>query len=198
MRYLGERHFGFDTGELGFPSIRGCQAIVYVTSAGLFGFHNFGGAAPDDWADRGAAFGSYVNAHTQTGAGKALYGVCYATSERGYGTGNVRKLWLAELAAFASAVRFTGSIYGYDLDRSAVPTPALVELTRTPSQTCVIQVKAWSKAGSTEKSVSGLADHKTTYRPNTSTPTSVRDLTATVIDTMPTGGYTTVYPEQLR
>jgi len=197
LRYLGERHLGFDISELGFPSIRGCQAIVYVTASGLFGFHNFGGAAPDDWADRGAAFGSYVNTHARTAAGKALYGVCYATSERGYGA-SPRQAWLSELSAFAKAVRFTGPIHGYDLDRSAVAPPALVQFTRTPNHTCVIQVKTWSKAGAAEKQVAGLPDHKTTYRPNTSTPTSVRDLTATVIDTMPAGGYTTVYPEQLR
>jgi hypothetical protein len=198
MRYLSERHLGFDAQELGFPSIRGCQAIVYVTDTGLYGFHNFGGAAPDDWKDRGDAFGTFVNGMPRVGAGKAVYGVCFATSQRGYGTANVRQSWLSELAAFASAVRFTGAIYGYDLDRSAVGPPALVEFSRTPNHTCVIQIKAWNKTGATEKQVANLAEHKTTYRPNTATPTSVRDLTATVIDTMPAGGYTTVYPEQLR
>jgi hypothetical protein len=138
--YLSENEVGFDPTDLGFPSIGGCHAVVYVTANGLFGLHNFGGAERDVWPGRSAVFANFVKNHAgYRGAGKLLYGVCYATggTSRGYGDTAPKKIWTEELAAFAKALDYRGEIYGYDLVNQSFPPAAYVDFHKIDT-TCVI------------------------------------------------------------
>ena len=83
------------------------------------------------------AWGQFVTGHVSGGGtGSALYGVCYPVTKRGY-TGIQKAQWLAELAAFAKGVGFTGPIYGYDLADSGIQGSAYVSFTHVQGK-CVI------------------------------------------------------------
>lgn len=125
MLYLSEREMGFDSDAIGFPSIDGCLAVVYLTQNGLFGYHCYGGAIPTRWLPLASAFRDFVTQH-QFGRSAAyrLYGAAFL-NRRGYNPPSPR-IWGDELKAFAAALRFRGKIRGYDLARSAVQPPAYV------------------------------------------------------------------------
>jgi len=200
MIYLSENEIGFDAQGLGFPSIRGCHAIVYVTSNGLFGLHNYGGDLARDWPERSAVFGQFVSGHAQgTGAGKTLYGVCYATTQRAYTVNGIapKQNWKGELAAFAAAVGFNGPIYGYDLAGRGFQPPAYVHYTSVGS-TCVIQVKPWNKADSGEGANNTPQDYQMIARNKNGVGYELKATKQQVVTSMSTAGLTTVYPEKLR
>src|SRR5262245_26622674 len=98
MIYLCEREIGFDTTEIGFPSILGCRAIVLVTSSGLFGYHLNGNLNPT----KKTALITFITQHPQLGLKKMLY----AASA---GAGLPQDY--AELRDIAAALGYTGSIY---------------------------------------------------------------------------------------
>jgi hypothetical protein len=125
MLYLSENETGFDSEGIGFPSIDGCLAVVYLTQNGLFGYHSYGGATPSAWLPRASAFRDFVTQH-QFGrsAGCRLYGAAFL-NRRGYNPPSPR-VWGNELKAFAAALRFRGKIRGYDLAQSGVQPPAYV------------------------------------------------------------------------
>jgi hypothetical protein len=64
--YLSENEVGFDPTDIGFPTIRGCHAILYVTAGGLFGIHNYGGDNPAQFQERAAVFRDFVLASIST------------------------------------------------------------------------------------------------------------------------------------
>jgi hypothetical protein len=163
VRYLGEREVGFDPSGLGFPSLDGCQAIVYQTDNGLFGYHNFGGADEASWPERSAAFGSFVNEHFMRATGRILYGVCYVTTARGYGNSHTTRKWKGELASFADAVGFDGPIWGYNLSNSGIAPGAYVEL-RKNGNACEVWAKHWSDADRTKGINSGPMYHRIIMR----------------------------------
>jgi hypothetical protein len=194
MKFVGEREVCFDPKELGFPSIQGCQAIVYVTTSGLFGFHNLGGERPDVWPALTAAFGAFVRGNVNRGAGgKMLYGVCYPYSVRGY-TGDQKAQWLAELKAFASAVDYNGEIWGYDLANAQIAPSAYVNFSHVQGK-CVIQARKWVDHEETKSANTDPTNHKTT------TPASpiynIKD-PAKVVTSVGTTPLKTYYPEKLR
>src|SRR5262245_3841932 len=123
-KYLSENEVGFDQTELGFPSISGCHAIVYATTNGLFGFHNYGGDARDQWPGRSAAFASFVDNHAGgPGAGRLLYGLCFLTGAQSRGYPEPKKQeWTSELVALANALGYDGEIWGYDMAGSGLPS----------------------------------------------------------------------------
>jgi hypothetical protein len=130
MLYLSEHEMGFDPNAIGFPSIDGCLAVVYLTQNGLFGFHCYGGATPARWLPLAAAFRDFVTQH-QFGrsVGHRLYGAAFL-NRRGYNPPSPQILG-DELKAFAAALRFRGKIRGYDLASSAAQPPAYVVLDKT-------------------------------------------------------------------
>jgi hypothetical protein len=200
MIYLSENEVGFDTQGLGFPSIRGCHAIVYVTSRGLFGLHNYGGDLARDWPERSEAFKDFVTSHASgDGTGKALYGVCFATTQRAYGVGaSTQKLnWTGELTAFADKLGFTGAIYGYDIAGKGFPPPAYVHVT-SAGATCVIQVKPWDKADAGEGPNPSPADYQMIARRGSGVGYELKATKANVVISMTTTGLQTVYPAKLR
>jgi hypothetical protein len=194
LKYVGEREFCFDQSELGFPSISGCHAIVYVTANGLFGYHNYGGQTPDRWPGMSAAFGNFVHGNVNGGgAGKLIYGVCYATTNRSY-PGIAKATWLAELAAFGTAVGFTGPIWGYDLAVSGIPPSAYVTFFHTQG-TCVIQVRKWVDHEDTLGPNASPTDHKTTAP---ASPVYKINNVANVVVSVGATALKTVYPDKLR
>ncbi|WP_372619001.1 hypothetical protein [Falsiroseomonas sp.] len=203
-RYVSEREYVFSPNVLGFPSIQGCHAVVYVTDGGLFGFHNAGGEMPDKYGPRAAAFAAFVAGHPSGGApGRAIYCACYATP-RNSGSGNFsvraypqprKEAWTAEAAAFAAAVGFTnGPIYGFDFGQSDhTGLSAYSEFARTGA-TCVIQVKPWSEA---DKTTAVNTDHVNIQYLSGNGP-GLTNQTRTTITAVNPAGLKTVYPERLR
>ena len=199
-KYLSENEVGFDQSELGFPSISGCHAIVYVTADGLFGYHSYGGAERAQWPGRSAAFAGFVNNHAGgPGAGKLLYGVCYATGNRGYGDTAPKQEWTGELTAFANALGYDGEIWGYDLTGSSIPSPAYVLYHRPAGTSCVIQVKAWNQADGARGPNPSPNQHQMIARRGSSVnPPTLGAANNVVVTSVTTAGLRTVYPEKLR
>ena len=199
--YLSENEVGFNTSDLGFPSISGCHAIVYVTTNGLFGLHNFGGADQVSWPERSAVLASFVNGYAGgPGAGRLLYGVCYATggNSRGYGVTSPKQVWTEELGAFAEALGYSGAIWGYDLASQGVPPSVYVLFHREGSiTTCVIQVKAWNPAHSASGANPSPNDHQMIRRNQNGVGYSLQPK-PNVVTSVTTAGLVTVYPEKLR
>lgn len=200
MRYLSENELGFDANGIGFPSIRGCHAVVYVTSQGMFGVHNFGGADSASWKDRSDAFGVFVHGHANGNAtGKSLYGICFASGNdsRGYGVGDYKAVWLGELSKFAAAVGFGGPIYGYDMAKQAVPPPVYVEANRV-GDTSVVQMKAWHKPDANKDINLSPNDHVMMRRNKNGVGYALQATAADVVTSVTRTNLKTVYPEKLR
>lgn len=201
MIYLNEQELGFDPNGLGFPSLDGCQAIVFTTENGLYGMHNFGGADQDSWAIRAKMFGDFFDDHfLRGGVGSALYGVCYATTSRGYGVDKVKSKWKGELSAFAKAVGYKGKIWGYNLDLSGIPASAYVEF-RKAGTACTIWAKKWNDADRTKGNNSATMHHKCfAKRKNaagTGYVTQVEALNKQVVLSVTTTGLAQFQPEKL-
>jgi hypothetical protein len=141
MEYLGEHEFAFSDDRLGFPSIAGCRAIVYQTTAGLFGYHNAGGNWARDWPDRSREFADYVRNHVRRdGLGLQLYVTGFTRQPQTGYTGPAD--WPGEAKAFAKALGFKGPRGGYDLSTSIANGSAYVEYRRVGSS-CLLFVNAW-------------------------------------------------------
>ena len=193
MEYLVEHEFGFALDGIGFPSISGCHAIVYLTSNGLFGFHNAGGSGKSDWATRAQSFATFVNQHfLGKASGLHLYGCSFVgDNRRGYPTAGTSAAagWKDELTAFAGALGFGGSISGYDLALTGItePNSAYVEY-RPNGLTCDISVKQYTKVGTASGNIQKANNHKIRVgRP-----------LQRVITSLDTSGMTQVTPQQLR
>ncbi|MEA2726149.1 MAG: hypothetical protein QOF70_624 [Acetobacteraceae bacterium] len=179
MLYLSEREVGWDPELIGFPSIGGCHAIVYVTSGGLFGFHNYGGSANNTWQDRAEAFANFVRSHDYNATGSRLYGVAFVLEKRGYSPPQVEN-WKGELKTFAAALGFTGKIRGFDLSSTDISGSAYVEYRKTNDK-CAIFVSPWQTVlSSTGANVNG-PDHKIIITQG-GIHTTLGDQTAQVVD----------------
>jgi hypothetical protein len=192
--YLNERELGFDNTTIGFPSIQGCMAIVYVTPNGLFGFHNYGGSAAVAWPARSGAFGQYFNAHFLRRAGTRLYGATYVAI-RGYDAPAATN-WTAELTAFATALGFAGKIRGYNLSGSPVPPSAYVEF-RKSGDKAEIWVKQWADADKTTGPNTDRANHKIAIT-RAGGVTTVENQNAQVVTNVATAGLHLVHSTRLR
>lgn len=201
MIYLGNNHIGFDTAGLTYPSISGCHAVMYLTDAGMFGLHNFGGADKESWDKRADAFASYLSTHINgSSTGRAMYGVCYATgnNSRGYGLLNVAKTnWLGELSAFAKKVNFKGVIYGYDLSNQINPPSVTVAYART-GNTAVIQVKKYHSTDDTKGANANPANHRMIRRDTGTGNYIIQNTEVQVVTGTANNGWKTAYPEVLR
>ncbi len=119
MIYLLERQVGFGDNEgVGFPSIKGCLAVAYQTTSGIFGFHNAGNSAADKFAVRSKKWRDWVFQHPNgKDPGVALYGVSFIRRNlRGYSPSKPPvAFWKEEMKNFAHQLNFTGPIFGSDL-----------------------------------------------------------------------------------
>ena len=119
MIYLLERQVGFGDSEgIGFPSIKGCLAVAYQTTSGIFGFHNAGNSASEKFALRSKKWRDWVFTHPNgKDPGVALYGVSFVRRNlRGYSLSkSAVSFWKEEMKHFAHQLNFTGPIFGSDL-----------------------------------------------------------------------------------
>src|SRR6266567_998507 len=133
MVCLCEREIGFDGGEIGFPAVDGCRAIVLVTGGGLIGYH-LNGNLSDTKRD---AFAHFINTHVHGNPKRSLY----AASRQG-GNGPIRTIFHDELKALAQKLAYTGTIYWADL--SNVPGSAYVHFQDVGHYTCAITARTWN------------------------------------------------------
>jgi hypothetical protein len=202
MRCLIENELGYHASHMGFPSIRGCHAIVFVTASGLYGLHNYGGDNPDQWNDRADAFASFMTTHPGWRGGvTALYGVCFATpvnnSARGYGT-SPKINWKAELSKFAEKLQFAGTIWGYDLAGSGCAPPCYVDFINVGNTSCVISAKAWNKDHANPGANTHPADHKLMRRPPNGIGYTIQATAPMITKNVSDAGLKVFQPEKLR
>ena len=204
-RYALEHEFVFHPTTIGFPSLKGCHGLVYVTDAGLFGYHNYGNEYADRYDVRFALFKTWVTGHPQgRSPGRAVYGACYLTCPTGdpntiraYSDPK-RTNWIAELAAFAAAANnFTGPIYGYDLGKSQHQGSTIVEFTKVGG-TCVVQARQWVDHQAATVKQGNVNHTDIQYVKSKGYDVSLVDQTGDVVTAVSQAGYVTVYPEKLR
>ncbi len=147
MLYLGNNHIGFDTQALGFPSIKACQAVVYQTRQGLYGFHDMKGGGGDDVdLAKATAFAQWVQGHDITHAANALqiYGVINRTHQYGADS-NGMAAWRTMLVKVATALNFTGPIHGFRVDSHVAKNDSIYVRYDVHGTQCTIRYKRWSK-----------------------------------------------------
>jgi hypothetical protein len=130
MIYLCEREIGFDAGEIGFPSIDGCRAIVMVTAGGLFGYHLNGKLS----TVKKNAFVNFITQHAQGNSRRALYA---ASAGQALATRYDQE----ELRDIARTLLFTGPIYWGTLPPGS---SCYVHFQDINHNTCTITWRAWS------------------------------------------------------
>jgi hypothetical protein len=201
MKFLMEHEVGFDSVELGFPSIQGCIAIVYQTNNGLFGYHSYGGSAAEKFKQRAPKFREFVDTAGGPAGGTRLYGITFVgNNQRGY-SGVARQTWLEELAEYASKLEYVGKISGYDLCKTIKGTgkSAYVEYKRNGSK-CDVWVREWTHAEQTSKPARmanpNPLEHKL-IQTQGSTNVKVASL-QTVVTGVNRNGLTKISKEQLR
>jgi hypothetical protein len=149
MQYLGTNELGFDAYELGFPSVKTCQAIVYQTKIGLFGLHDaLGNIAA--FPQKCSAFAAYVQ---ETAMDHANYAECVIgviTREHRFGKASNAD-WTAQLLQVAAALGFGGDIWGARLESHVGSTDsAYIRFDRrsggsASAPPCKVSYKRWSK-----------------------------------------------------
>ena len=173
--YLSENQYGFSRTRLGFPSISGCRAIVYQTSRGLFGFHQASGAFSDNFARFGKKFAGFVSGHSQGAghdrtphSGLNMYVAAKVGMGGSYSFGKEVSEHLAEIKAFASALRFPGQVSSYNLSTNWSGPGVYVEV-KVTAGVCEMFANPWVEHHDESHTgpVDGLrlADHKLSYPP---------------------------------
>lgn len=65
MKYVSEREVAFDSDCIGFPSLGNCHGVIYVNTAGMFGYHASGSPLDEKNVARAGMFGTFVRGHAQ-------------------------------------------------------------------------------------------------------------------------------------
>jgi hypothetical protein len=152
LKYLGNNHIGFDSNSLGFPSILGCQAIVYQTRQGLFGFHDMRtGSTPLLTYEQVVAlkiqqFAAWVQNHSINHGTQALhlYGVINQAHQYSDDTaGNTN--WRNMLQWVATALNFQGPIHGYRVTSHVEKNDSIYVRYDVNGDECTIGFKRWTK-----------------------------------------------------
>ena len=173
MIYLCEREIGFDAKKIGFPSVRGCRAIVLVTGSGLFGFHLNGTLS----AAKKAALVNFVAGHARGGSQKMAL---YAASEGGVLQGH-----RDELRDLAAALGHTGPVYW-----AGLPTgnSSFVHALDVGHATCGITARPWNDAADS------VPANKAAYAPSNDRTMANGAATAQMYVNVDTAGLRAVYP----
>ncbi|MDB5412326.1 MAG: hypothetical protein JWR10_661 [Rubritepida sp.] len=157
MRYLGEMQLGQNNFELGFPSINCCNAVIYATKQGLFGFHSFGGDIKAKWDERAVLFAQFVqDAAGGAVTGTRLYSVTFV-GRRGYSS---RDQWKEELVAYADALNFRGKLRGVNLSDVILGGSSAYVRARREGDKCEIFCKPWSDADKLSHSAANPVLHR--------------------------------------
>ena len=115
MKYVMEGDMAFDRTGLGFPSVKGCLALVYQTAQGLYGAH-WTQCSAEKQGQKADVFRDFVRNHAGAmPAGTRLYGVTFVGERY---ANNQHTEWRTELGIFASRLNLTGKASGYDLTKS--------------------------------------------------------------------------------
>lgn len=180
MIYLGEREIGFDTADIGFPSIGGCRAIVLVTAGGLFGFH-LSGTRTDTKIKN---FVQFIDGHASGHGRRNLY---IASRIGGNSQHTDAQECYAEIRAFAKGLDFDGPVHWADL--SAVPgASAYVQFGSVQNNTCVITARTWNDH------VDGAAGNKGNYA-GANRAMALGAAPALMFTNVDTAGLRAVYPK---
>ena len=196
MLQLNSNDYGYDGQTLGFPSVMGCQAIVLLTSQGLYGLHDLkaGTAAA---AKIKADFWTNWVVTTMGQKGKVqmhkLYGVI--NNEHQYGaTTEGNDDWDKTLRYISEQLGFDGDICKYRITTHIDKGGSLyIRFDDAHDGTCTIQYKRWSKMHSNDaddpvfpkefgflKPVRGYNDDKTDVVTTGYIPSLPSNLTNTV------------------
>lgn len=109
MQILGENFVGFTQDSFLFPSLGNCQAIVYQTAVGMFGWHLYSG--PQTLRAKANGFAQFIQSHEPgRGEGVCLYG---AAPKNRFKPGLEDSEQKAELQEVADAINFNGELKGY-------------------------------------------------------------------------------------
>lgn len=175
MIHLCEREIGFDPAEIGFPSVMGCRAIVYVTTGGLFGYHLNGNLSPV----KQASLVNFINQHPNTGAGRMLYAAS---------AGNGLPHDHLELGQIAAALNYGGPIYW-----ASLPTAGsfYVHFQDISHSTCSITSRAWSDA------VDNVPGNKANYVAGPDRAIANGAPNAEMFVNLGTAGLVAIYPTQI-
>jgi hypothetical protein len=151
MRFLDTNQVGFDPHALGFPSVQSCQAIVYQTDIGLFGFHASSSNLLSH-TKKAEAFAQYVQNRSMTHAPPhgATHGVCVigviTRFERFGDKQGTTAHWGDELDAIATQLAFTGPVYGAQVMSHVGQNESIyVRFDWHANARCTVRFKRWSK-----------------------------------------------------
>jgi hypothetical protein len=147
MHYVGNNHIAFDQQSLAFPSIKGCQAVCFHAHGGLYGFHDYkgaGGAGVD--SEKAAAFAAWagINGTGDITQGQALYGVINQEHQYSRDTAG-EQAWQTMLLGVATALNFTGPIYGVRITSHVGKSDSLYVRCDLAGGQVQISWKRWSK-----------------------------------------------------
>ena len=151
MRFLDTNQIGFDAQALGFPSVKSCQALVYQTDVGLFGFHASSSSLPVH-RKKCDAFAQFVQNRslvhappTGNARGKCVIGVITRYERFGDKQGT-KDNWGDELIAFADSLGFTGHVYGIQVDSHVDKNESIyVRFDWSHYFRCNVRYKRWTK-----------------------------------------------------
>jgi hypothetical protein len=154
MLHLFNNQVGFDAHTLGFPSVTGCNAIVYQTTQGLYGLHNYGGSGEDQREGRAMAFAQFVQKVSMTHATYArnLYSVINSTHRYTPGDLESKAKWEAELRTIALHLNFKGTLHLIGLQAHLInkatkgKDSVYIQFDRNAQANgCDIRYKKWSR-----------------------------------------------------
>jgi hypothetical protein len=156
MLHLNSNDYGFDSQSLGFPSVMGCQALVLLTSQGLYGLHDLKTAWPESARLKVETWGTSVdNTFNLKGGGQKLklYGVINNTQQYVDSTDGNND-WDDMLRHAAQALSFTGEICKYRINKHIDKKGSVyIRFDVAHNDTCLISYKRWSKMGSDDSDV---------------------------------------------
>jgi hypothetical protein len=151
VRFLDTNQVGFDPAALGFPSVQSCQALVYQTDIGLFGFHASSSSLPVH-EKKCDAFALFVQNRSIAHAGAVVNtrGVCVigviTRYERFGDKQGTKDNWGNELTAFADALGFTGNVYGIQVSSHVDKNESIyVRFDWVANARCKVRYKRWTK-----------------------------------------------------
>ncbi|MDH6146540.1 MULTISPECIES: hypothetical protein [Paraburkholderia] len=200
MHYVGNNHVAFDTQSLGFPSIKGCQAVCFQVSGGLYGFHDYkgaGGAGVDD--AKAHAFASWAEQQgtADITARVALYGVINQEHQYTHDTSGEQD-WKAMLLGVARELGFDGPVYGVRVTSHVGKADSLYVRFDRVHDTMRISYKRWTKMERDTKASPLNPDQQALLRPAKSSEVDPRsiahDTRPYVAESLKDYEYEDVYP----
>jgi len=152
MIYISTNELGFDQYSLGFPSVRTCQAIVYRTDFGLFGFHDAYGEVRTFKA-KCKTFNQFVQNLSQNHETQAQALICVIHRTTRFNTDTAgdqsEETWKNQVSMVADALTYKGPIWGARLMKHTDKTDGSAyirfDIRDNGAPPCRVRFKRWSK-----------------------------------------------------